>query len=207
MRFFRSSFLTKLPSYGLSEHKPRQGFSLIEAAIVLGVVGLVIGGIWVAAAAVQTKMMSNNIATGINIAINNIQRLIPHDMPVGWLQYEVSSTHYAADMQIFPADWIQNQQVYAPNGKYVRVKVTAGSDCFGGTGAFANIYFSMTPQQCLAIASQIVIPNDGLGMTFSPSGSYVTRWDSSTWRPSWVDGACSSASGTVSTCISFPLVN
>lgn len=33
--------------------KPRRGFNLIEAAIVLGVVGIVIGGIWVAASAVD----------------------------------------------------------------------------------------------------------------------------------------------------------
>jgi len=39
---------------------PRQsGFNLIEAAIVLGVVGLVIGGIWIAAASVSMKMNTN----------------------------------------------------------------------------------------------------------------------------------------------------
>lgn len=37
----------------------KYAFSLIEAAIVLGVVGLVIGGIWVAAAAVQETMRVN----------------------------------------------------------------------------------------------------------------------------------------------------
>jgi hypothetical protein len=34
----------------------RRGFNLIEAAIVLGVIGLVIGGIWVAAASVQREI-------------------------------------------------------------------------------------------------------------------------------------------------------
>ena len=34
----------------------RKAFSLIEAAIVLGVVGLIIGGIWIAAAAVQKSL-------------------------------------------------------------------------------------------------------------------------------------------------------
>lgn len=39
-------------------HHPRtrRGFNLVEAAIVLGVVGLVIGGIWVAAASVTRNM-------------------------------------------------------------------------------------------------------------------------------------------------------
>lgn len=36
----------------------RLGFNLIEAAIVLGVVGLVIGGIWVAASAVRNNQIS-----------------------------------------------------------------------------------------------------------------------------------------------------
>lgn len=34
-------------------HTSRHGFSLIEAAIVLGIVGLVIGGLWIATASVR----------------------------------------------------------------------------------------------------------------------------------------------------------
>jgi type II secretory pathway pseudopilin PulG len=42
----------------ISDQKPtnasfKKAFSLIEAAIVLGIIGLVIGGIWIAAASVQ----------------------------------------------------------------------------------------------------------------------------------------------------------
>lgn len=37
----------------------RHGFSLIEAAIVLGITGLVIGGLWVAAASVQKQIRFN----------------------------------------------------------------------------------------------------------------------------------------------------
>jgi type II secretory pathway pseudopilin PulG len=36
--------------YYLRRRQSQQGFNLIEAAIVLGVIGLVIGGIWVGAA-------------------------------------------------------------------------------------------------------------------------------------------------------------
>lgn len=52
-------------------HDPSRGFSLIETAIVLGVVGLVIGGIWVAAASIQRAMGRNEIATVIGRANQN----------------------------------------------------------------------------------------------------------------------------------------
>lgn len=42
-----------------------RGFNLIEAAIVLGVVGLVIGGIWVAAAAVQSNLREADASKGL----------------------------------------------------------------------------------------------------------------------------------------------
>lgn len=40
---------------------PARAFSLIEAAIVLGIIGLVIGGIWIAAAKVQSNLRHENI--------------------------------------------------------------------------------------------------------------------------------------------------
>lgn len=40
----------------MTRHSRKRGFSLIEAAIVLAVVGLVIGGIWVAAAKVNDSI-------------------------------------------------------------------------------------------------------------------------------------------------------
>lgn len=49
----------------LTHHHPHRGFNLIEAAIVLGVVGLVIGGIWVAAAAHQNAFKLNTSISGI----------------------------------------------------------------------------------------------------------------------------------------------
>lgn len=39
-------------------HSARRGFNLIEAAIVLGIVGLVVGGIWVAATSVYANLRS-----------------------------------------------------------------------------------------------------------------------------------------------------
>lgn len=53
----------------------RQGFSLIEAAIVLGIVGLVIGGIWAAASAVQRQNLFKSVREAVIYAKDFSSRL------------------------------------------------------------------------------------------------------------------------------------
>lgn len=59
----------------------RRGFNLIEAAIVLGVVGLVIGGIWAAAASVQSNMRISKTSAGVLTVVENAKKLFAgHDV-------------------------------------------------------------------------------------------------------------------------------
>lgn len=53
----------------------RKGFSLVEAAIVLGVVGLVIGGIWVAAATIRENRKIDDAVSGVHVISENIRHL------------------------------------------------------------------------------------------------------------------------------------
>ncbi len=55
----------------------RRGFNLVEAAVVLGIIGLVIGGIWVAASSITQNMRINETAMGILTTINNSRKLFP----------------------------------------------------------------------------------------------------------------------------------
>jgi len=50
-----------------------EGFNLVEAAIVLGVVGLVIGGIWVAASGVQRNMYRSEVKSVLQRGDQNFQ--------------------------------------------------------------------------------------------------------------------------------------
>lgn len=59
---------------------PCRGFNLIETTIVLAVVGLVIGGIWVAAATVSYQMKLNKTAEGI-LRIIQTTRLLYKNTP------------------------------------------------------------------------------------------------------------------------------
>ncbi len=65
------------------KHKPTssRGFNLVEAAIVLGVVGLVIGGIWVAAAEVQKNRKLSVAATSIGQVVEQT-RILFKNMPI-----------------------------------------------------------------------------------------------------------------------------
>lgn len=58
-----------------------QAFSLIETAIVLGVIGLIIGGIWVAAASVSRAHRANEITNTMSLIYNNIKNLHAQNRP------------------------------------------------------------------------------------------------------------------------------
>ena len=56
--------------------RKKRGFNLIESAIVLGVVGLVIGGIWVAASAVNENWKATKHAQEIVLIANRAMALL-----------------------------------------------------------------------------------------------------------------------------------
>jgi len=57
--------------------KSRRAFSLIEAAIVLAIVGLVIGGIWVAASKVGRERQVSALMSGFSQLYSKMQKLRP----------------------------------------------------------------------------------------------------------------------------------
>ncbi len=52
-----------------------EGFSLIESAIVLGIVGLVLGGIWLAAATVSENHKVSKMTEGLLVLIEKTRRI------------------------------------------------------------------------------------------------------------------------------------
>jgi hypothetical protein len=112
----------------------QQGFNLIEAAIVLGVVGLVIGGIWVAAAQVQENLRISKFSGQLVSIQSSVRQLFYRKGPIP--SGEVSSLIAAG---IFPADMVSNSQVYSPWGGQLMNLLGASSDDYEMYWSFNDV--------------------------------------------------------------------
>ena len=128
--------------------QPCKGFSLIEAAIVLGVVGAVIGTIWVSAAAMYENHKVNKTVEGIFSTARNIQNLISiRDANVIGESVYITSELIAADA--FPKDWVNGSGVKHPFGGYISILNQLTNEKFG-------MYFGGIPQQvCVKLVVQV----------------------------------------------------
>ncbi len=112
----------------MTHQSAKRGFNLVEAAIVLGVIGLVIGGIWVAAASVQSNLRKTNAMTGlIQIATNTANLLKNHAYPAG-PQIDITTQMISAGA--LPGNFVDG---------------TAGVNPFGGA-VFVYIPNAASPQ-------------------------------------------------------------
>lgn len=107
----------------------KKGFSLVEAAIVLGVVGLVIGGIWVAASAVQSTYKNNEVATAVLQLSKGIQSKVSFATYPSTNNTQVSLTSMAYYSQILPSAQLKGTELVLPYGIYMR----ANASCYSAT--------------------------------------------------------------------------
>lgn len=90
-----------------SEQSKQRGFSLVEAAIVLGVVGLVLGGIWWAASAVRDELRIRETQKGIISICDKITNFYPVSVPIP-ASNETIPTTFARDVKLYPDGWVIN---------------------------------------------------------------------------------------------------
>ena len=121
-------------------------FSLVEAAIVLGVVGLIIGGIWVAASAVNEGMRLSKTTTGMLTMANRARTLFDaKNIPSG----NVTLTHSSViGMGIVPSDWVKNStSITDPWGGIVYFAINGGT--------FQISLFNLPQSRCINLINKI----------------------------------------------------
>ena len=103
----------------------KRGFSLIEAAFVLAVVGVVIGTIWVSAAAMYESHKVNKTVEGIFTTARNIQNLISLRDSEG-IGGNVDITQLVLDAGSFPQDFVINGDARTPFGGTLGIRNLVG---------------------------------------------------------------------------------
>ncbi len=90
-------------------HTPRKssGFSLIEASIVLGVIGMALGSIWVVTSSVRQSAKATSLQQQINLTVQNIRTYYAgRALPTGAAGEITASTFTDTlrDRSVFPED-------------------------------------------------------------------------------------------------------
>ena len=123
----------------------RKGFNLIESAIVLAVVGAIIGGIWYAAAAVSENRLANKTVEDIFYIAQGLQSKMSAANAASFTGNDITS--YAIAAEIFPSDWIQGAGVKSPYGKTTYI--------WAGSGGFDFAVQVATKSQCIRLLTAL----------------------------------------------------
>ncbi len=192
--------------------KKRRGFNLIEAAIVLGVVGLVVAGIWVAAAALSEKLEVKNVkdfvlySQGLALKYSqnypittylSLRKVMPENMvlPGGFMLYYYSPTNgypMSANDKVVVYPWYYN--VYSQSGHNVDGTTSSSIRFLEDARAVPWVY-TPRPGVCAGLLSWMI----GLGTSKHVLVGYSDIDDSPTNETYW-DSQSGSAPPTISTC-------
>jgi len=126
----------------VARRNSKLGFSLIEAAIVLGIIGLVLGGLWVAAASVQNKMKISALTSGLVQMQNSVRSLYKSQS----MQGTTMATLIGAGL--LPADFLQNGIAVTPWGHALSVYDSA-------VGSITMTMQVETTSECMAVAQAL----------------------------------------------------
>ena len=165
----------------------KRAFSLIEAAIVLGVVGLVIGGIWVGAAAISERHQITRQSTAILQIVAGARQLFPaENYP------SVDHTFTWTTPAMVSAGLISSEFPLLDGCCYVPTVFGNGSKLgaglwrddsnlgVGGRGIDVTVT-NLTLSQCIKLSSAIggAATNDGMAYLAIGSASYIRSFPAS----------------------------
>ena len=143
------------------DQENKRGFTLTEIAIVLGIIGLILGSIWVAAGAVYNNLRVSKAQTELIQITQAVRSLYATQAVTGDGSQELTAALVAA--KVFPTDTVNsgtgaNNAVTSPVGPWVnshiRIYSTTNPNTGGQTGDSFQVLFQNVPQSaCIALAT------------------------------------------------------
>ncbi len=143
-----------------SFRKSQRGFTFVELAIVLGIVGLIIAGIWVAAASVSRKNKETKAAQQLSEIVQNVRSLY---------SAQVDTTGITTESMIFsgaiPAEMKKSDtEAINPWGGNVMVEVATAQRIYIS-------YFGVPQASCINLLMTTTVNPTEIGMVLSSAGA------------------------------------
>lgn len=139
-------------------HPLKAGFNLVEAAIVLGVVGLVIGGIWISANAVQSNLRKSEASRALIQIVQNVRNMFDGQTPTATGSINSSVIRARA----VPSDFINGSNIINPWNGAVNVLLAQ----VGAQVDSIDIQFEAVPRDvCIELTSRNTNITSGTGLT------------------------------------------
>lgn len=92
----------------------QKGFSLVETAIILGVAGIVLGGLWVSIGTIRTKANQSQVATDLAYSVMNFKDFFRNSAaiatPTG-VKTGPSLTSYALEQGLIPPELLRSRSL------------------------------------------------------------------------------------------------
>lgn len=158
----------------VEQQKKKRGFTLTEIAIVLGIIGLILGAIWVAAGAVYQNLRVSKAQTELLQITQAIRTLYATQTVVDSVAAQNLTTSLIA-AKVFPSDSVNGNTVNGPwGGSTINVISQTGSL----VGDSFSVEFDNIPQSaCIALLTSATGSGRDqglLGVAFTASAAAPT---------------------------------
>jgi hypothetical protein len=130
---------------------PDAGFNLIEAAIVLGIVGLIVGGIWAAAGSAYENMRQQNASKSLLSLVQGVRGAYAN-APQGAVDVDVESL---ASMGVIPSDMLTQSGSNVTITHQWSGTVTTADASAVGQPAFNLTYNNIKSDSCNNLATRV----------------------------------------------------
>ena len=197
--------------------QPRRGFNLLETAIVLGVVGMVIGGIWVAHDYISSNRKASQAISDILITSQNIQNLMGRSVFTTANQTIVLTPTILRNLKTIPDSMIiAGSNLEHAWGGTMRVEVSniVATSCADNAGneRIRIFYNNLSEASCRQMVARLSVASRGssgacailIGEVPNSTGSQRKRWNSPEFPISPDAPECSGGAPTL--LVLFPLI-
>lgn len=127
--------------------RKQPGFSLIEAAIVLGIIGLVIGGIWLAAAAANDARKASEMEAGFLQMVRGIENIHKGQT---FPSAGTDLTPLIVSAKLAPSSWIREGTLYNPWGG----QITVTSATLSGRESYYLTIYDISARGCTKLVTR-----------------------------------------------------